>query len=361
MMRRGVWCPEGCTVKDAEALAMFEPGGTRPPAGWSLATWIDGEPLRDGNDAGYQLSSLYALSLGWGDIAAEYVESKGKPQNLRNFVNQWLAETWEVIDRKESWEQLGQRIIVNVPEGVVPEDCTFVTAGIDKQEAFYVYTLLAWGPDSRCHTLRYGVADDLAELGKAISQQFRHADGGPPLRCHIALIDSGHRPKGVAEFCKSWNGPFQVVPCKGSSMSLHVPFKVSIQDKKSAMPGMKLVLVDTIMSQDWIESALTQGERKTIYQGSTLDHQDYLEQMLNDAPVSALDRTNNSKESWNRIHDNIPNDYRDCERYAWVAHLIATRGKDVPPRTKRTEPPRAVEKPVDQRFFKRPGGWIPKR
>lgn len=61
MMRLGVWCPEGCTVKDAAAKAAAESyleavrprGGDGADAplpewhGWSSADWIEGTPHRD--------------------------------------------------------------------------------------------------------------------------------------------------------------------------------------------------------------------------------------------------------------------------------------------------------------------------
>jgi hypothetical protein len=50
---------------------------------------------------------------------------------------------------------------------------------------------------------------------------------------------------------------------------------------------------------------------------------------LNDAAILDLDGHNNGRERWERIDEQIPNDYRDCERYAYVAFLVTTRGGNV--------------------------------
>lgn len=349
MMRRGVWVPEGCGVDDAKAAAAAERWNAAGPQelglwqGWKGADWITGTPSRDSTDAGYQLSSLYALSLGWGDVAAEFVGSKEKPHELRNFINQWLADTWEIVDRQETWEVLGARIISGVPWGVVPRDCSVVTAGIDKQESHYVYVVKAWGMDRRSHTVSYGTCEEVSQLADMLSTPWRREGSNAPLHATMALIDSGYRPKGVAEFCRAYRGPCRLVPCKGANTPLNVPFRVSTQGRESAMPGMRLVLVDTMQSQDWIEELLTNPDTPlSIYSGSLFDHQDYLEQLLNDAPVTSLDTRNNSKVSWDRIDAETPNDYRDCERYAWIAMLIATRGGQL------MQPPGALTQPAQQ-------------
>lgn len=339
MMRRGVWCPEGCTVNDARAAAIFDTeGGRKPWKGWSLADWIEGTPARDGTDAGYQLSSLYALSLGWGDIAAEFVGCQGKPQDLRNFVNQWLAETWEIHERKQTWEQLGGRIIVKeLPRGTVPEWAAVLTTGCDRQEDRYVWTLKAWGPERQSHTVAYGEAEELAWIVNNVLKVHWHKKHGGSLLPVFSLVDSGFRAHGVYEFCRDTiRTGIQLWPCKGSSKALNCDYIQATLGENTSMPGMYLFHVDTIRTQDWIDRALhtlKPGDAGSIglHAGGTSDHQDYLEQLLNDAAVSDLDAHNNARESWDRIDTNVPNDFRDCERYAYVAMMIATRGGNIRP------------------------------
>lgn len=354
MMRAGVWCPEGCTVKDKEAkeaaakcaaLPINAKGGDGASVtdgyewlGWKHASWIEGNPLRDGPDAGYQLSSLYALSLAWGDIAAEWVACQGKPQDLRNFVNQWLAETWEVIRRETTWESLGRRIITDVPRGVVPAWASALYCGIDRQADALPWVVDAYGPGQRCATIDYNRFTTFDELLAMLCRQWKHADGGAPLKIGFSLFDSGFRPKGVHEFVlKARAQGVNILPSKGSSSALNCDYRVSVLGKDTSMPGMTQYMIDTIRTQLWIEHQLevkTKDDRDgySVFAGSLLEHQDFLEQLLNDAAVQDLDSHNNTRESWDRIDENIPNDYRDCRRNAYIAMLAHTRGGHIPAR-----------------------------
>lgn len=105
MMRGGVWIPEGCGCDDEwarECAKAWRETGAPHWQGWKDSPWTTGTPLRDGRDAGYHLSSLYALARTWGEIAEEWVGCQRSPQNLRNFVNQWLAETWTTRESQDT-------------------------------------------------------------------------------------------------------------------------------------------------------------------------------------------------------------------------------------------------------------------
>ena len=346
MMRRGVWCPEGCTVNDQEAAKVFE-GDRQPWRGWSLASWIEGTPARDGGDAGYQLSSLYALSLGWGDVAAKWVSCQGKPQDLRNFINQWLAETWEEVHRKATWEQVGARIIVKEQrQGVVPLWASLVTVGVDKQaDDRYPYVVDAWGPGRRSATIAYGECESLDQVGKEIIlRQWPHEDGGASVRASCAMVDSGHRPKGVYDFViQMQRQGVNVLACKGSNTELNAEWRRSVLGKDTNLPGMELFLVDTIRTQLWIDQTI-HDLRPEDPGGSSLyfdghgSHQDFLQQLINDAAVEGLDSSNNIREKWRRINEHMPNDYRDCRRYSYVAMLVQTRGAEIISRRHRQMP-----------------------
>lgn len=371
MMRRGVWCPEGAEIDHDAAFEMADSGIVHGNVqgktweGWRNASWITGTPARDGADASYHLSSLYALSLGWGDVAKEFVVSKDVPQSLRNFVNQWLGETWEIVERKQTWEELGERIIVKTPRRVVPEGFAMVTAGIDKQQDHYVYVVDAWKEGRTSHTLLYGTCGDLEELRRdVIDMKFPHADGGKHLSVACALIDARFRPHDTYLFCKELLGKGRAVyPSFGSGSSLNAMYRKVALGKDSAMPGLPAIHVDTISTQDWLEKQLHDAipgdsGATTLYNGSLADHQDFLVQLLNDGLVAKLDAQNYTKEVWQRIDESVPNDYRDAKRYAAVGFLVALRGSKVNPRKTKPEQKKKKTEPKPTRFLDRPGGWL---
>lgn len=346
MMRRGVWAPEGCTVVDDVALAITEGRQAYAWRGWKHAAWVQGTPLRDGEDASYHLSSLYALAIPeWGDFAKRFLKAQGKPQSLRTFINQWLAKTWELASRQQTWEDLGKRLIVSLPPRRVPAGYSLLTCGIDKQADHYPFQIDAWGPERRVHTLLYGSHKTLDELAVLLRETFRR-DDLVELAIALTLIDTGYRPADVYRFCrKARAGGLPVLPCKGSSSPLNTFCVRSRLNDKSTAPGQEIVLVDTNSTQDWIDEQLhvlkpADAGSRTLFEGSLADHQDYLEQLLNDAAVPDLDTTNNARERWQRIDENTPNDFRDCGRYSFAARMLVTRGRDgLPPLASAPESP----------------------
>lgn len=354
MMRYGVWCPEGCTVNDVKAYAAAKqryestlPPGTldSPPekyewSGWSNCNYIVGIPLRDGADAGYKLSSLYALSLSWGDIAAEFVGCQSKPQELRNFINQWLADTWEHVRRQTTWEELGVRLIDHdLQRDFIPQWASLLTCGIDRQEADgsrFPWLVAAWGHDELCHILAYGESESFDQLlNDVLKRSWPRVNESLSARITFGLMDAGYRPDGVYEFCRRCHGEkISLWPSKGSSSALESDYRQSVLGENTSMPGMMLFLADTIRSQLWIDNLLDPNlERKlSLHAGSLFDHQDFLEQVVNDAVVDKLDASNNLRQSWERVDTRVPNDFRDTLRYAWIARQIATKGKPLAPR-----------------------------
>lgn len=338
MMRLGVWCPEGCTVDDAwaaECATEWRKPDQPKWKGWKESPWIVGEPLRDGRDAGYQLSSLYALQLSWGDIAAEFVDCLQRPANMQNFVNQWKGETWEPVKRSTNWEILGQKTITQTPRGVMPEWASMVTIGIDRQEDKFPWAAVAWGQEMQPYAIAYGHCETFEQVAEIIKTYWPHFDGGKAVRSAWTLFDSGFRPvgaDGVYQFCdKMFRDGLEVWPSKGSNTSLSTDYTISFTGKNTARPGTRLYMMDTNRTQAWIEAHLQAGTIG-LFRGSLHEHQDYLEQVLNDAPKQELDSSNQVRESWERINVNIPNDYRDCIRNAYVAMLLATRGGRIMPR-----------------------------
>lgn len=367
MMRAGVWAPEGCTIDNEKARecarAWREPDAPHWQ-GWKASPWIKGTPLRDGRDAGYQLSSLYALARTWGEIAEEWVASCKNQQNRRNFVNQWLAETWSPVKQEDTWEKLGGRIVCDVPRFQVPVDCHLLTLGGDIQNDRVVYVVDGWGEANRSHTVDYGEVETLQDLLPILQRSYPH-ESGPALRISLALIDSGFHPKDVYGFCRmAAASGLKVWPCKGSSTALNAPYRESRLGEDTLAPGAPIVHVDTLTTQDWIAHQLTLDPRKdsgfcTVFNDSLGNHQYFLEQLLNDACVPKLGTNNVTKEVWERIDETVPVDFRDCRRYAFAAKLRQLRGGEVRAAAPPKQPKPATERRAN--ILERPGGWIQRR
>ena len=327
MIRRGVWCPEGCEVIDDEARIIAEHEIRRKPGeerlydwrGWSKASWVSGNPTRDGEDASYQLSSLYALSLSWGDIAKEFVVCHKKPQLLRNFVNQWLGETWEMTRTKSDPEKVGERLRGETERGIVPEGGLYLTFQCDRQEGFVVWSVLAHGEEERAWLVDYGIAQTLTELwDTVIRKHYKHADGGPALVPMAGIIDSGFNTKDTYDFCNSHHGMF---PCKGASNDMGgQPYRIVVLGRSNTgIEDQKLVYVGTDFWETELQERLTvrlPGEpgSLTLCAEASRDGE-FLEQLCNGTLDDRTDTRGMSKLLWVKKDENIPNDFRDGVRY----------------------------------------------
>lgn len=351
MVNCGVWVPSGCEVNHDEAMRARD----LPPDDMS---WLRGEPFMWGSEYGSQISVFYALFHGWGDIVYDFLSKKKTPGDLRQWTNEDKAETWEIVARKQTWEQLGDRLIVDVPHGVVPDGHKWVTIGIDKQEGFYVYSVDSWRPSQGSHTLAYGYAETTDELYDLIRRKWPTQSGGQ-MKCSAALIDSGFRPAEVHKFVKRCTAEkLPVRACRGSSTQLDAFYTQKVTGKRSSNPGNLVVWVDTHATQDWLEQrlhALTPDAEAgaSLFLAPVSEHQDWLQQMLNDGLNQTLDPSNNVRETWQRIDAMIPNDFRDCKRYAFVGFLLVGRGNR-PTRTSQG----SKQKQAPSHLIRRDGGWL---
>jgi phage terminase large subunit GpA-like protein len=373
MMRGGVWVPEGCTVDDKRADAAVANSRQRGRPRWGGfsddSPWLVGTPARDGSIWSSHLSSLYALSLTWGKLAEQIVWSELSPETRRNTINGWWAETFEFARREQTWEQLGERLMApfEVARGVLPPGYRLLTAGVDKQEDRYVVNVDAWAAGKTSHTADYFECDDEEELLAALGEDYVSADGRK-LKICLTLLDSGFRPKEVwALVDRAKKRNIAIIPCRGSTHSLGpgVLYKKKRLGKETARPGAPYVLVDTTNSQDWIDRQLHElfpGKPggTSLFRAELGEQQDYLEQLLNEGPEEG---------AWHVIDENVPVDYRDAKRYAAVAMLLKTRGKEI--RSDEAQSPKSkVQSPKDESKrrqrrgrdatspLRRPGGWL---
>lgn len=374
MMRRGVWCPAGCEVDHEAAAALFDgvPEGVShhredlPPEqrtyrwrGWEQASWIRGTPSRPGEIASYQLSTLYSLSSGWGPVVKEFLESIGKPGGLQNFINSWLAETWEEKKQTEEWESLTKKLICQVPQKIVPQEASIVTVGIDRQQTHFVFDGLAFAPGKKPWTIDYGYIETLTELRTWLLATYPHQDGGPEVPITRAFIDVNYHPtdedgstihlwiKETNRLARAKGLPLQVFACRGANRELHVPYRVHKMGADSHLPGATLVEVDHPHTQDWLDKRLfgqpidekidpgAAGDEVLLrlFQAAVHEHEDYVKQLLNEHPADFVSsKTKKTSRVWAKVDENMPNDHRDGTRYGYAAFLHATRGGPVPSR-----------------------------
>jgi len=356
---QGVWVPEGCGVDDAIAMnARDLPEGS--------TSYLTGTMARDSVEYSSHHSILYALITSWGEIARNYGVKSSNELERRQFVTEDLGWTWFEKNNATDWEKLGERIVTPTMQGLVPEGFSTITIGVDKQadtNAFpYPYTVTAWDQRKRCHVIDYGFAETTEELEEIINAEWPHEDGGVPVKASIVMVDSGHKPKEVAEFVihcarmrKAGKMTAVVKMVKGSSTKLNTMFRAQKLGKDTATPGMELFHVDSLTTQDWastVTSVLTHEDDESlgVFHARRDDHEDFLRQVTNERMVTKP----SGGVAWERADGDAPNDLRDTLRYNRVAIDVITRRGPVKPRraNKIHKPKRKPRDERDRKFRK---------
>ncbi len=140
-MNEGIWCPKGCRVTNGGQVV-----------GNAIVT----------DHRGYRWGRFVMPNFGWSAIAAEFLRSKNRPQDLMNFTNSWLGEAWE-----PPVQTAGEVILGDAPSGgrlltQVPEWVLFLTAAIDVQLDHLWYGVYGWGIEEIdvVYDIRFALIDE---------------------------------------------------------------------------------------------------------------------------------------------------------------------------------------------------------
>ena len=322
-MRRGVWVPEGCAVVD----------GVTPDSssesyrwnGWGKAEWVSGTPRNNNEIASYKLASFVSLSVNWNDIAEAWLSAQSKPQRLRNIVNQWFAETWQIRRSRSEPEDIAKRITTDYQRGVVPEWAEFLSLGVDRQRSdgsFVVYVLVANGPEGMAHVVDYGTSNTLDEMWDSIGRRPHYRpDASEPLYVGPCAVDSGWDAPGTYAFCRHEKHE-NCVPCKvGNTSDESVGFKwTDLKDSGHETDGLSLLLVSTNYTETDLQHRLDScvpcsANGLGIFSEASKDV-DFIAQITNAALSDKLDSRGEPVLMWVKKDDATPNDYRDALRYS---------------------------------------------
>lgn len=336
MLNSGMWVPEGCRIEKGK---------------------LAGTKARPGPHASFgPLSILHSLlpSITWGLIGQEYVNSvhaarkgtKDGVERMRNFINSWMAETWEPRPRKTRPHEVSERLKTDVSIGLCPDWSVFLTGAADVHGDGneLVWQVCAWGPHARGHLVDYGYCHSWEDFEKLVrGAEYPHADGGTPLKISRMAIDSGdgHHTETVYQFCRRVSG---CVPIKGQTGKFPEFVQVS---EVNAVPGRTpprhvpllgntstrflLYKVNHERSQRWIQS-IVDGEVTpelphfwSLCFEASLDG-GLIDQLVAEFPHEEMNEDGYVVHKWTRTG---ANEQRDLARYnRSIADLLMGNGKN---------------------------------
>jgi phage terminase large subunit GpA-like protein len=166
------------------------------------------------NHAGYRLNALVSPleNARWRILAADWLVAQGSPHTLRVFINQILAEAWEmqsVIDKERIASHAENFDLHHLPPQIIS-----MTAGIDVQDDRLEIVVCGWSKDIQnpdCYVIHHRVvfghfADPTLwqELDEFLLARYQHPGGGV-IGINGAVIDGsdGEHFPVVMDFCNT--------------------------------------------------------------------------------------------------------------------------------------------------------------
>ena len=163
--------------------------------------------------AGFHLSGLYSPWITLSEAAREFLAAKKLPEQLRVFVNTYLAETWE-----DAGEQLEHTAIADRREDedwteCLPSEVVLLSAGVDVNDGFLTAEVVGWGRDEESWSVDYvtlygepSAPQIWNELDDFLKNTYPHPSG-VDLPIRATCVDSGgHFTQAVYNFCRSREG-----------------------------------------------------------------------------------------------------------------------------------------------------------
>lgn len=330
MLSAGWWCPEDIDptpyLFDGQLLLPYERAPHRS----------------------YHLWAGYSPWLAWWELAAEFLRSKDNPATLQNWVNSWLGEPW--VERTEDTKPEELRACVGgYHRGEVPEGVRVLTAGVDVQKRFLVFTVRGWGNDLESWLIDHGRVESFDMLAGVL-----FAKAWPRnIMLRAVFIDTNYRPAEVIDFARRY--PAVVKLCRGVELDTPVPFRAESVEKHprtgASIGGMKCWHTNVGMFKDLLSQSLRVGGIAGAGAFHVYDDVDqtYLDEMTSEHKIMVRS-SDRERERWVKKAGHRQNHYWDTEVYnRAIAQLIGVHnlrshpgggGGGAPPGGRRPAPPR---------------------
>ena len=181
--------------------------------------WTPTNP--EGTFKSYHISTLYS-PLGWfswKNCVESFLKCQRSEAALKVFTNTILGETYAERSEAPDWEDLYNR---REPYkiGTVPEGGYVLTMGVDVQQDYLAFEVVAWGPNLESWSIDWGnITGNTAEnevwdeLSKRVGNTYPVETGGR-MSIRMAAVDTGFRTQDVYRWAKS-QPPTRVIAIKG--------------------------------------------------------------------------------------------------------------------------------------------------
>lgn len=246
-------CPRcGGVIEEHHKTAMLDAGH------WRATAPENSDPTR----RGYHLSALYS-PIGWKSwavIARQWIEAQGNPTKLQAFINNVLAETWEVTGQRQDAGELAGRA-EDYGADPLPAGVVLLTAGTDVQPDRLETEIVGWGAGDETWSIDYLVTEGdpnsplVWQLHNAnvINRVYTRADGVQLRVARCAVDTGGENTAAVYEYVRSNEGGGVVIGTKGVPGEAKPVISAPSRNNKGKI---NLFLIGTFTAKDLVVGRL---------------------------------------------------------------------------------------------------------
>lgn len=243
-------------------------------------------------------------------IMNEYLRTKDKLHDYKNFYQAWLAKFWIDDVSKTTREDLEDHRI-DTAKGIVPDWCKVLTAGIDSQGNGFYVVIRAWGSERKTRVIdaffldysKYSNTADMVAEGfrhNIVDRKFSSETGKVWKIAYWAIDTGGDRTKQVYDACSHFNNVFLI---KGKN-NQDTTIKYN--------PKINLYLVRTSEFLDETEERFSHANFEIAY---NID-QEFFIQYINTRKVRHRNKTTGeTKIVWKKTGQN---DYRMADVHTFI-------------------------------------------
>ena len=298
-------CPEcGAVIGEVQRRQMLE-----------RCTWKPIDTNGSRRRLAFRLNAFYSPTKRMGEIAAEFLRSRQRPEDLQNFINSWLAEpfkeveshldaAWLLENRQSAYQRLE-----------VPGEAVMLTGGVDVQKKCFYWTIRGWRANMTSFNVAHGQAFSWQEIEAIMNARYFDRQGNA-YQVNLCGVDSGDRTDEVYQFCAinaAW-----AVPMKGASTQMQAWYRLSRINRDGAGNGMLLCLVDTGHYKDTLVARCYREEDNGGWYLHDGCDPEYAEMVT--AEEKVIERVRGRLISvWRPKAVGRDNHYLDCEVYAACA------------------------------------------
>lgn len=298
-------CEEcGAVINDLQRMSMIKQCRWKP-------TKSSGSKRR----IAFHLNVFYSPWKRLGDIAAEFIKSKKRPELLQNFINSWLAEPFKEVEIKLDSEKLLETRQSIYQQYEIPPGTVLLTGGVDVQRNSFYWTIRAWKINTSSYNVAHGQAYTWQEIEQIMNVWYMDRNKRQ-YQVNLCAIDSGDQTDDVYAFCAT-NAEW-AIPVKGSSGKMNASYRVNRINKDGLANGILLCVVDTNYYKDMISARMIRDQD----QGGWYLHDDcdpeYAEMITSEEKVIERVRGHLMRH-WKPKATGADNHYWDCEVYAACA------------------------------------------